>query len=498
MLDTPLFRLVQVKPACVPKLMRQVEAFHLLMRGYMNKSTKLLLASVSPVALAAGWLMLDAAPAHATMSVAGQGVTFAAENFSGASASNTIIVGATGFTVSSNTGASTDWAAGSVTFTLSNSATFAAAPSPTTANGTTLSSGALVTGSTAVTYTTSVTGTSLGAVTLGNFTVTGVGSRLATAGNTVALTFASIGSNVPATASATIALSSQAYTFTVGAATAVAIDLANSGSGLVFRTSTNLSNVTFSSLGTLSQAAAAAGNDISGATLFNTGASDTLRATVTGNLSAFSSVYAASAACAATAPTGAITGTVTSTSATINGLVVGSLYNICAIANGTSIIPAGTITGSAQWQFAARTVSGATYTPGAITQTASTLGSLSYNGSTSTAYYVVGAGSYTSAIRLTNTSSSAGSVFVQVTPDTTGTPVRALLDSTLAAGQSKFYLASDLRTAVGTSVLTDSNNRATVVFLTSFTGLQLQNFILNPGGVLSGGTSVGSANTSGN
>ena len=35
--------------------MRQVEASHLLMRGYMNKSTKFLLASVSPVALAV-WL----------------------------------------------------------------------------------------------------------------------------------------------------------------------------------------------------------------------------------------------------------------------------------------------------------------------------------------------------------------------------------------------------------------------------------------------------------
>ena len=32
----------------------------------MNKSTKFLLASVSPVALAAGWLMLHSAPAHAS------------------------------------------------------------------------------------------------------------------------------------------------------------------------------------------------------------------------------------------------------------------------------------------------------------------------------------------------------------------------------------------------------------------------------------------------
>ena len=141
---------------------------------------------------------------------------------------------------------------------------------------------------------------------------------------------------------------------------------------------------------------------------------------------------------------------------------------------------------------------GATYTPGAYSQSSSTLSTLSYNGSTATAFYVVGLGSYISAIRLSNTSTSSGSVFVQVTPDTTGTPVRALLDSTISAGQSKFYLASDIRTAVGTSVLADSNTRATVVFLTSFSGLQLQNFIVNPGGVLSGGTSVGSSNTTGN
>jgi hypothetical protein len=245
---------------------------------------------------------------------------------------------------------------------------------------------------------------------------------------------------------------------------------------------------------------AVASNDISAGAQFTVGSSDSLRAIVNGNLTAFSSVYAASASCAATAPSGAITGTLASDlrSATISGLTITSLYNICAIANGTTIIPSGTITATASVSFASRTVSGATYTPGAYSQSASTVATLTYNGSTATAYYVVGIGSYISAMRLSNTSASAGSVFVQVTPDTTGTPTRALLDSTLAAGQSKFYLASDIRTAVGTSVLADSNTRATVVFLSSFTGLTLQNFMVNPGGVLSGGTSVGTGNTIGN
>jgi hypothetical protein len=466
----------------------------------MNKSTKFLLASVSPVALAAGWAMLDSNPAHATVTVSATNVTYASENFIGASAASSIVVGATGFRITTGT-TSTDFGGGFMTFTLSNSATFSAAPSVNTTN-VTLGTGSLVSGSTAVTYQVTANQTTTSAtITLGNFSITGVGTRLATSANTITVTYASLGSNVPSTPSATIAVSNQAYTFT-GVSAAANIDLANSGAGLVFRSTSNLSNVTFASLGTLVQPNAAVGaNDISGTNQFTASTSDTLRAIVNGNLSSFSSIYAASAACAATAPSGAITGTIASDarSATISPLVLGSTYNICVLANGTSIVPSGTITGSASVSFASRTVSsGTTYTPGAYSQAASTLATLSYNGSTATAYYVVGLGSYISAIRLSNSSTSSGSVFVQVTPDTTGTPVRALLDSTLAAGQSKFYLASDIRTAVGTSVLTDSNNRATVVFLTSFSGLQLQNFIVNPGGVLSGGTSVGSSNNTGN
>lgn len=464
----------------------------------MNKSTKFLLASVSPVALAAGWAVLDSTPAHATTLMSVTSITYASENFIGASAANSIVLGATSIRVL-NSNTSTDFATGFVTFTLSNSATFATIPSPTTVNMT-LGTGSLVSGSTAVTYqVTSVGSTTSSAITLGNFSVSSVGTRLATTGANITVAFASLGSNVPATPSGTLAVGVQAYTFT-STSSLVSIDLANSGAGIVFRSSTGLSNVTFAALGSLSQAASTSSNDISSATRFSATSSDTLRAIVNGNLSAFSSVYAASAACAATAPSGAVTGTIASgsQSATISSLALTTLYNICAIANGTTIIPSGTITGSSSYSFASRTTTGGTYTPGAFSQSAATVSTLTYNGSTATAYYVVGAGSYTSAIRLSNTSTSSGSVFVQVTPDTTGSPVRALLDSTLASGQSKFYFASDIRTAVGTSVLTDSSNRATVVFLSSFTGLQLQNFILNPGGVLSGGTSVGSSNTTGN
>ena len=466
----------------------------------MNKSTKFLLASVSPVALAAGWAVLDSAPAHATITVSAAAYSFASENFIGASAATSVIVGTSGVIVSNGT-TTTDFGVGSITFTLSNGATFAAAPSPTRTTNLTLGSGSLVSSSTAVTYAvTSIGSTTSSTITLGNFTITGVGTRLATSNQNITVTYTSgIGSNNPNTPSATLAVGAQAYTFTA-TSSAVGIDLANSGAGLVFRSANDSSNVTFASLGTLSQATAASVNDISGSLGFTAGSSDSLRAVVNGNFSSFSSIYAASAACAATAPSGALTGTIASgsLSATISPLVIASTYNICAIANGTSIIPSGTITGTVSYSFAARTVSTSTYTPGAYPQTASTISTLSYNGSTATAYYVVGLGSYTSAIRLTNTSTSSGSVFVQVTPDTTGTPIRALIDSTLTAGQSKFYLASDIRTAVGTSVLTDSNNRATVVFLTAFTGLRLQNFIVNPGGVLSGGTSVNTTATTGN
>jgi hypothetical protein len=449
----------------------------------MNTSTRLLLASVSPVALAAGWAMLDPAPAQAALTVIGQQVTYATENFVGASASNTIIIGSTGIAVNSTGNTTTDFGAGFATFTLSNGATFSAAPAVVVNTGVSFTGGTLLTGSTAVTYSVTTTSTTSATVTLGNFSITNVGTRLATSANTITATFSSIGSSTPATAAALLATSAPAYLFTSGS-TAVSIDLANGGSGLAFRASG--SNVTFATLGTIAQNAPATVKDIGGTTNFITTSSDTIRAIISGNLAAFSSVYAATAACAATAPTGAITGTIATDtrSATVSPLLGGTTYNLCAIANGTTIVPAGTITGSASIAYGARTVSGATYTPGASATTAVTLTTLSYNGSTATAFYVVGAGSYTSAIRLSNTSTSAGSVFVQVTPDTTGTPVRALLDSTLAAGQSKFYSASDIRSAVGTSVLTASDNRANVVFLTSFTGLRLQNFIVNPGGVI--------------
>jgi hypothetical protein len=462
----------------------------------MNKSTKFLLASVSPVALAAGWAMLDSAPAHATVTVAGTSVTYASENFIGASAASVVTV--SGGALRLTNGATTsDFVGGFMTFTLSNGATFAAVPPATTVN-VTLSGGTLLSGSTAVSYANTGQTATSASITLGNFTIGGVGTRLATSNQEIRITYTSAGSNVPATgASVTIAVGAQAYSFVSAASTAVTVDLANSGAGLAFRSGT--SNVTFATLGTLSTNAAAASNDISGSVQFTAGASDILRGIVNGNLSGFSSMYAATATtCAATAPSGAIAATLTSTSATFSPLVLGSSYTICAIANGTSIIPTGVITGSTNYAFVARTVSSTTYTPGAYPASASTLSTLSYNGSTGTAFYVVGLGSYISAIRVTNTSATSGSVFVQVTPDTTATPVRGLLDSTLIAGQSKFYLASDIRTAVGTSVLADSNTRATVVFLTSFTGMKVQNFIINPGGVLSGGTSVNENNSTGN
>jgi len=462
----------------------------------MNKSTKFLLASASPVALAAGWAVLDSTPAHATVSVAGTLTTYAAENFIGASAASAVQLPASAFRVV-NSQTTTDFVAGFVTFTLSNGATFNAVP-PITGNANiSLTGGALTSTSTAVTYSLTTANTSSASVTLGNFSIGGVGTRLATSGNDIKITYAGGGSNVPATASASIAVSVAAYTFN-GTSTAVTIDLANAGAGLVFRSGS--SNVTFATLGTLSTANTNnAGNDVSGSNVFSVGSSDSLRAIINGNFSGFTSVYAATVACAASAPSGAITGTITSNQATISPLVIGSLYNICGVTGSTSILSAGTFTGVTSISFASRTSSnGATYTPGAYPTTASTLATLSYNGAAVTAYYVVGLGSYISAIRVSNPTGTSGSVFVSVTPDSTGTPVRGLLDSTLAAGQSKFYLASDIRTAVGTSVLADSNTRAQVVFLTSFSTAQVQNFIVNPGGALSGGTSVTNSNTTGN
>ena len=147
----------------------------------------------------------------------------------GASAASTIVVGANGIRVGNGT-TTTDFATGFITFTLSSGATFAAAPSATAVN-LTLGSGSLVSGSTAVTYqVTSIGSTTSSTITLGNFSISGVGTRLATSAQAISVTYASLGSNVPATPSATIATGAQAYAFTA-TSSAVSIDLANSGAG---------------------------------------------------------------------------------------------------------------------------------------------------------------------------------------------------------------------------------------------------------------------------
>jgi hypothetical protein len=459
----------------------------------MNSTTKLLLASVSPVALAAG-TALFASPAQAQTTFLVTGYTYATENFiSPSTATGVAIPSASVHAV--QTVATSGLGGGTITLTLSSGAFLGVITPAATAGGANLNTSSFGTGSTSLTYVLTAQTTTAAAITFGAFNLGSVNSRLSTHASSITLTYGN-SSNImtPATTVRTLAVGGQVFTFNVNN-TNNTIDLANGGSGLIFRATANTSNVSFATLGTLLSASTAA-NDITGTTAFTAGASDFVRATVSasGGLSAFSSLYLTTASCAASAPTGALTGSVASDSRSVSfsSIAPTVTYNFCGVATGTTIIPSQTMTASFAMTFASRTVNLVTYTPGSAgsnpTALASTtVGAESYNGGTGTAFYVVGTGSYTSAIRVTNTSGSSGAVFVQVTPDTTGTAVRALLDSTLAANQAKFYFATDIRNAVGTSVLINDSNRATVVFLATFGSLDVQNFILNPGGILSGG-----------
>lgn len=459
----------------------------------MKPSTRRLLASVSPLAIAAGTALLGSSEARAANTFNVTTITYAQENFISPSTASGVTVPTANMTLVTAVGNTSDLQTGTISLTLSTGNwTSVTANAAGTVGNTNLAGSSFSTGSTAVTYTVTASTTTGGAITFGAFNLAGVGTRLSSSTSTVLVTLATTGSvNTPVTVARTIAVGTQAFTFTVPANNTSTIDLANSGSGLVFRAASNLSNVSFASLGSIASALVSS-SDISGATAFTNGSSDFVRAitTGTGGLSAFSSLYLTTASCAATAPTGALTGSVSSDSrsVTFSSMVPTLTYTICGVAGGSSILAAQQLATNFSMSFVSRTVGLVSYQPGSNgTSTATNSGLLTYNGGTGTAFYVVGSGLYTSAIRVTNTSGTSGSVFVQVTPDTTGTPTRALLASTLAAGQAQFFFASDIRNAVGTSVLTDSATRATVVFLATFGSMNVNNFILNPGGVLSGG-----------
>jgi len=198
--------------------------------------------------------------------------------------------------------------------------------------------------------------------------------------------------------------------------------------------------------------------------------------TVSGSLSGISTVYAIATAvattCATAAPSGAFTATPGSTSATLTGLSV-STFQVCAIANGSSVLSNGTIT-----------VRGVITTSnnGTVTGT-TTSNAVGYSGTVRTSNYFVGAtGGYSSFAYAVNSGTSASTTLVSVRRSDGATSIGSL--SSLAAGASALYGASDINTAIGSTFLGDASSRAQVTFLFGSSSVKMTGLLLNPAGVV--------------
>lgn len=360
-----------------------------------------------------------------------------------------------------------------ITFTLPSGITFAANPSSgfsTGSSGTVaLSTGG--SGSQSIVYQLTAQFTLGSTFSLSGLQISGLQTYITT--NSTASVF-NIGAAFPAdtvsTATASLILGNltEAATATPAAGAAQTIDVASGGTRWVSGSGTAL----FIPLGTVTYANVG-GNDISGSSVVSmspTGGT----VTVTGPLSGVSTLYAATGVttCATAAPSGAFSVTPSSTTAaTITGLSLAT-FQVCAIANGSSILTNGTFT----------LRGGATTTNSQSITGTTTSGAVGYSGAVRTVNFFVGSSaSYQSYAYAVNSGTSASTALVSVRRADGATAIGTL--TSLAAGASALYGAADVNTAVGSSTfLSSSGDRAQVTFLFGGSSVKLTGLLANPGG----------------
>lgn len=259
-------------------------------------------------------------------------------------------------------------------------------------------------------------------------------------------------------------------TQTVGAAQT--IDVASGGTRFVSGTGTAL----FAPLGVVTFGnSAIAPNDVGGSSPVSMSAQGG-SITVSGSLTGLSTVYAIATAvattCATAAPSGAFTATPGASTATLTGLSV-SAFQVCAIANGSSVLSNSTIT-----------VRGVVTTSNNSTVTGTTTSNaVGYSGTVRTSSYFVGVtGGYSSFAYAVNSGTTASTALVSVRRSDGATAIGSL--TSLAAGASALYGASDINTAVGSTFLGDSSSRAQVTFLFGSSSVKMTGLLLNPAGVV--------------
>ena len=367
-----------------------------------------------------------------------------------------------------------------ITFALPSGMTFAANPTVTftagATGGLTLSTGG--SGAQSVVYQVSTATITAATISLTGLQVSGLQTYVSTNSTAnvfnIATTFSA--DAVTTGASTVVANITDSASITQGAGAAQTIDVATGGTRFVSGTGTAL----FAPIGTIQFAnQATAPNDVSG----GSGVSMTSQGgaiTVSGPLSGISTVYAIATAvastCATAAPSGAFTATPGSTAATLTGLSV-STFQVCAIANGSTVLTNGTIA-----------VRGVVTTSNNATITGtSTTNAVGYSGTVRTMGYFVGVtGGYSTFAYAVNGGTSASTALVSVRRADGATAIGSL--SSLAAGASSLFGASDINTAVGSTFLGDSSSRAQVTFLFGSSSVKMTGLLLNPAGVV---TSVG-------
>jgi len=408
-------------------------------------------------------------PADASTASVVQPNTFARQL---TSSGNAVLSGTTVLLTTSSTAVATG---NFITFTLPSGMTFAANPTVTfttgAAGGLTLSTGG--SGVQSVVYQISTaTAATATTISLTGLQVSGLQTYISTNSTATSFNIASTftADAVSSGASTIIANITDAASGTGAAGAAQTIDVASGGTRFVSGTGTAL----FAPLGTVAFAnQATAPNDISG----GSGVSMTSQGgsiTVSGPLSGLSQVYAVATAvaatCATAAPSAAFTATPGSTAATLTGLSV-STFQVCAIANGSTVLTNGTIS-----------VRGnvTTSNNGTITGS-STSNAVGYSGAVRTmAYFVGSTGGYSSFAYAVNGGTSASTALVSVRRADGATAIGSL--ASLAAGVSSLYGASDINTAVGSTFLGDASSRAQVTFLFGSSSVRMTGLLLNPGG----------------
>ncbi|MBI1778505.1 MAG: hypothetical protein HYR63_24465 [Proteobacteria bacterium] len=372
-----------------------------------------------------------------------------------------------------------------LSFVLPSGMTFAANPtiafSTSATSSVSLSTGG--SGSQSVVYQTGTNGFTAGAtLTLSGIQVSGLQSYISTNSTATFFNVTTTFPNDAATSAAPgnggtqfpIASLTDAASATPAAGAAVTIDVSSGGVRFVSGTA----NALFVPIGTVAYAnPATAPNDIGGGSPVSMSAQGG-NIVVTGPLTGLSTVYAVATAvastCATAAPSGAFTVTPSATAGTLTGLSV-STFQVCAIANGSTILSNGTIATRGTITTSSNTT---------ITGT-STTNAVGYSGNVRNMQYFVGAtGGYSAFAYAVNSGTSASTALVSVRRNDGATATGSL--SSLAAGASALYGASDINTAIGSTFLVDASSRAQVTFLFSGSSVNITGLLLNPGGVVTG------------